>query len=113
MLGEESEQMKQDFMVDVSQKSGVFADAISLKCPMFVDDPNSSKWRMYIDDELRGLTSPHGFMLAPVVVDSKVIGVIFADRLQTERVITAIEYDGFTHFAQLANVCLGAALHAH
>nr|WP_084632453.1 HDOD domain-containing protein [Shewanella waksmanii] len=113
VLGEESEQMKQDFMVDVSQKSGVFADAISLKCPMFVDDPNSSKWRMYIDDELRGLTSHHGFMLAPVVVDSKVIGVIFADRLQTERVITAIEYDGFTHFAQLANVCLGAALHAH
>ncbi len=112
VLGEQAEKMKAEFLIDVSDKSGVFADAIALKCPMFVDDPHSSKWRMYVDASLKQLTGECSFMLAPVVVESKVIGVIYADRFHTERSLTATEYDGFTHFAQLANVCLGATLHA-
>ena len=49
-------------------------------------------------------------MLSPLIVEKKVIGIIYADRAITARTLGQSEFDNFTHFTQLANLCLTAAL---
>ncbi len=77
---------------------------------MFVADPDSAKWRLYMDDDLKSKVSSKGFMLAPLIVEKKVIGMIYADRASSARSLGQSEFDNFTHFSNLANLCLTAAL---
>ncbi|BAJ01333.1 HDOD domain-containing protein [Shewanella violacea] len=109
-LGEGAEQMKTEFIITLEQPQCLFCDSIEHKQAMFVDDPSSPKWRLYMDPDLKSKTSATGFMIAPLVIDQKVIGMIYADRATSERKLTLIEFDNFTHFAQLANVCLSASM---
>jgi len=110
VLGDGAEQMKHEFIITLEQPKCLFCDCIELKQPMFVDEPSSSKWRLYMDDDLKNKTSSTGFMIAPLLVEQKVIGVIYADRASTERKLEQAEFDNFTHFSQLTNVCLSVAL---
>ena len=77
---------------------------------MFIDDPSSEEWRHYMDDDLKSKLSATGFMISPLILEYKVIGMIYADRLSSARTLGQSEYDNFTYFTQLANVCLGAAM---
>lgn len=109
-LGEGAEKMKSEFIITLEQPQCLFCDCIELKQPMFVDDPASPKWRLYMDDELKNKTSATGFMIAPLIIDQKVIGMFYADRDSSQRKLNQAEFDNFTHFTELANVCLGAAM---
>ncbi len=110
VLGDGAEQMKNEFIITLEQPQCLFCDCIELKQPMFVDDPSSAKWRLYMDDYLKNKTSTMGFMISPLLVEQKVIGIIYADRASSGRKLNQSEFDNFTHFSQLANVCLSVAL---
>lgn len=109
-LGEGAEKMKNEFIIALEQPQCLFCDSIELKQPMFVDDPESPKWRLYMDAELKLKVSATGFMIAPLVIEGKVIGMFYADRASSERTLTQSDFEHFTHFTQLANVCLGASM---
>ncbi|WP_237158133.1 HDOD domain-containing protein [Shewanella psychrophila] len=110
VLGEGAESMKTEFIIALEQPQCLFCDSIELKQAMFVDDPSSPKWRLYMDPDLKSKTSATGFMISPLVIEQKVIGMIYADRATSERKLTQVEFENFTHFAQLANVCLSASM---
>ncbi len=111
VLGDNVDKMKNEFIVELYQGKNVFAESIDLKKPLFIDNPQSEKWRLYLDDELKKHTSSQGFMLAPILVDNKVIGLLYADRHSSERKLADEDFERFTHFAQLTNLCLSVSVH--
>ncbi|TRY15545.1 HDOD domain-containing protein [Shewanella hanedai] len=110
VLGEGAEQMKSEFIISLEQTACLFSDSIELKQSMFIDEPSVDKWLRYMNDDLKNKVSATGFMLSPLIVEKKVIGIIYADRAITARTLGQSEFDNFTHFTQLANLCLTAAL---
>ncbi|MCG9697223.1 HDOD domain-containing protein [Shewanella sp. Isolate11] len=110
VVGDDAELMKNRFVVELDSNKSVFSEAIDLKKAMFVDAPLSEKWRFYLDAELLEHTSAAGFMLAPLVIDNKVIGLLYGDRHSSNRTISADEFERFTHFGQLTNVCLSVSI---
>ncbi|KIO36336.1 HDOD domain-containing protein [Shewanella sp. cp20] len=111
VVGENSDKMKNEFVVELNLDKNVFGESVDLKKPLFIDNPGSEKWRLYTDEALRRHTSPMGFMLAPILVDNKVIGLLYADRHSSERKLVDADFDRFTHFAQLTNLCLSVSVH--
>ncbi|MCG9720655.1 HDOD domain-containing protein [Shewanella sp. Isolate7] len=111
VVGENSDKMKNEFIVELNHDKNVFGESVELKKPLFIDNPSSEKWRLYTDEALRRHTSPMGFMLAPILVDNKVIGLLYADRHSSERKLVDADFDRFTHFAQLTNLCLSVSVH--
>ncbi|QYJ83633.1 MULTISPECIES: HDOD domain-containing protein [Shewanella] len=111
VLGENGDKMKNEFIVELNHDKNVFAESVDLKKPLFIDNPSSEKWRLYTDEELRRHTSAMGFMLAPILVDNKVIGLLYADRHSSERKLAEVDFERFTHFAQLTNLCLSVSVH--
>ncbi|MEC4726614.1 HDOD domain-containing protein [Shewanella sp. D64] len=110
VLGEGSEQMKNEFIIALEGNSCLFGESIELKQTMFIDDPSSAKWQGYMNDDLKSKVSATGFMISPLIVEQKVIGMIYADRASSARRLGQSEYDNFIHFSQLASLCLTAAL---
>ncbi|GIU45999.1 HDOD domain-containing protein [Shewanella colwelliana] len=109
VLGDNGEIMKNEFIVELQSAKTVFSEAIELRQPLFIEKPSSEKWRLYMDSDIVKYTSSTGFMLAPLVIENKVIGLLYADRHSSERVISADDFERFTHFSQLTNVCLSVS----
>nr|WP_250885775.1 HDOD domain-containing protein [Shewanella jiangmenensis] len=112
VLGENSDAIKRDFVIDISESEHLFKQAIELKQAFWVDSPDSARWRMYLDEALRKRLSKTGFLIAPMEVDGKVIGLFFADRGVSGRSFDEDAFGSFTHFTQLANVCFSASVRA-
>lgn len=110
MLGSDAEEMKREFIIDLSDKKGLFRQAMEHKEPLWVDDPTSKKWREQCQELLSLHISQRGFLLAPLLVDNKVIGFYYADRGPSERGFEEADFQSFIHFSQLANVCFTVSL---
>ncbi len=110
VLGDNSEKIKREFIVDITEPTHLFRQAVELKTPMWIDSPDSPRWRLQLDEQLKKSVSKQGFLLAPMMVDTKVIGVFYADRGLSGRGFDEEEFDNFTHFTQLANVCFSASV---
>lgn len=103
--GEGVEQMKASFKISLNSSKSVFQDCISLKNGLFVDNPSSSKWRLFMDDDIKAITSATGFMLAPLIMDQTAIGVVYADRESSGRRLSEGDFTSFSHLVDMANVC--------
>ncbi|PKG57514.1 HDOD domain-containing protein [Shewanella sp. GutDb-MelDb] len=110
VLGDGAAEMKNNFTIDLNGDKNLFQESIQIKSALFVDNPHSSKWRLYMDDTLRALTSPSGFMVAPLIMNHTVIGVLYADKDTSGRRLSKEDFVGFSHFAELSNVCFSAAV---
>ncbi len=109
VLGDDVDTMKRKFTVELKEQRNLFKQCIDIKQPLWVDEPQNDKWRVQLSDSHRALVSANGFVLAPLLIEEKVIGIYYADRLGSERSITNEDFDSFVHFTQLANVCLSVA----
>lgn len=110
VLGDNAESMKHDLLIELLPRKSVFSDCIDRKLSLLIDNPYADKWRLHITSELIKHTSATGFMLAPVIIDNKVIGILYADRHSSDRPIIQDDFERFTHFAQLTNLCLSMTL---
>lgn len=110
MLGSDAEQMKREFIIDLSDKKGLFRQSMEHKEFLWIDDPSSKKWREQCQELLSLHVSQRGFLLAPLLVDNKVIGFYYADRAPSERDFEEADFQSFIHFSQLANVCFTVSL---
>lgn len=109
VLGDDVETMKREFSVSLTELNNVFKQCLVKRENIWVNDPNSKTWRAKLGDYHRELVSPKGFVLCPLVVSDKVIGVYYADRVTTLRKFDDESFDSISHFAQLANVCLSVS----
>ncbi|MGL5046838.1 MAG: HDOD domain-containing protein [Shewanella sp.] len=110
ILGRDADAIKQDFVIDLSDKLGLFHQAMDHKTPLWVDDPCSKKWQAQCKELQARHVSRQGFLLAPLLVENKVIGFYYADRGPSERVFEDADFHSFIHFSQLANVCFTVSL---
>jgi hypothetical protein len=63
-----------------------------------------------LDDALVEKLSAFGFLIAPLTVGSKVLGLFYADRHSSGRHFEQQDNESFTHFCQLANVCFTVSM---
>ncbi|WP_425313959.1 HDOD domain-containing protein [Shewanella salipaludis] len=110
VLGDDAQLMKQSFMLDLTAPGNLFRRCVELKSPVWVDSPASVHWSAQLDAKQAALVSAAGFLLAPLLVANKVIGVCYADRHSSQSGFTQEDFDSFTHFIQLTNICLGISL---
>ncbi|MGS0681810.1 HDOD domain-containing protein [Shewanella sp. 125m-7] len=110
VYGEGAQQMKASFNISLNSAKSVFQDCISLKKALFIDNPRSSKWRLFMDDEISAITAATGFMLAPLIMDHTAIGVVYADRDSSGRRLSQDDFISFSHLVDMANVCFSASI---
>ncbi|MGE4260615.1 HDOD domain-containing protein [Shewanella sp.] len=105
-LGDNAEQMKQSFVLELNE------DAIMLKSCL---EKQQACWQgkdsetLPVGDILQQQLPVNGYLVAPLRVENKTIGIFYADRQTTGREISQQDFDSFTHVAQLANLCLSLA----
>jgi len=110
MMGDGAELLKQAFVIELDDPQSVFTQCIGQKKSIWVDTPTSDECKVQIDDRLVERFSQNGFLLAPLAVGHKVLGLFYADRQDSERSFEQEDYDSFTHFSELANVCFGVSM---
>ena len=109
-IGDDVELIKHEWIIELDDSMNLFRQCIELKSPLFINDPNGAKWRLQLTDRLRKQLPSHGFLIAPVIVDMRVIGLFYADRGNSERQFNEEDFDSFTHFSQLANLCFSVSV---
>ncbi|MCH1931565.1 HDOD domain-containing protein [Shewanella sp. A25] len=110
MLGRDADEMKHGFIIDLSDKKGLFRLAMEHKESLWIDNPNALKWQQQCQELPAQHLAKLGFLVAPLLVDGKVIGFYYADRGPSQRVFMEEDFQAFNHFVQLANVCFTVSL---
>ncbi|AZG37592.1 HDOD domain-containing protein [Shewanella psychromarinicola] len=110
MMGDGAELLKQAFVIELDDPTSVFTQCVGQKKSFWVNTPTSNECKVQVDDVLVERFSQHGFLLAPLCVGHKVLGLFYADRQGSERHFEQEDFDSFTHFSELANVCFRVSM---
>jgi HD-like signal output (HDOD) protein len=108
-MGDDAQTMKTNFVIELTDHKSIFAQCIEQKKPYWVSQVSGSEPQSLATDLTEDL-SREGFLIAPLMVGTKVLGVFYADRHASFRRFESIDFDAFTHFSQLANVCFSVAM---
>ena len=110
MIGDDIELLKQAFVIELNHPQSVFTQCVEQKKSIWVNTPTKAECKVEMNDTLVERLSSNGFLLAPLAVGTKVLGVFYADRDGSGRVFEQQDFDSFTHFSELANVCFGISM---
>jgi transcriptional regulator with GAF, ATPase, and Fis domain len=97
-------------VIELDDPTSVFTQCVGQKKSFWVNTPTSNECKVQVDDVLVERFSQHGFLLAPLCVGHKVLGLFYADRQGSERHFEQDDFDSFTHFSELANVCFRVSM---
>jgi hypothetical protein len=110
MMGDDSDAMKAAFLIELDDHKSAFSLCVTEKKPHWVASSSAQS-----DSQLSGISvcsdnllqrlSKEGFIIAPLMVGAKVLGVFYADRHFSFRRFEQSDFESFVHFSQLANVC--------
>nr|WP_144214595.1 HDOD domain-containing protein [Shewanella donghaensis] len=106
VIGDGAERFKQQLLVEMSGSQNPFLDCIETKQSEWVQTLKSHQLG-YLQGEYDFNQLAHGFIIAPIVVNNKVIGLFYADKHSSERNFTQQDFDSVNHLTQLANLCFG------
>lgn len=107
----DNRQISQVFNLPLTQgdkplNDNVFTHAFRQLEAMWVEDLNSEQWRPLLSPTIRSLADNSPFMLAPLAMDKKCLGLFYADRADSQRPLTKEDFASFTHFVRQASLCL-------
>lgn len=106
-LGDDAELMKQHFALEINEETQLLKYCLERQLPCW-SGKNAPEFPPA--GSLLQRTLPElGFLMAPLRVENKIIGIFYGDRANSNRDITQAEFDSFTHVAQLANLCFSLA----
>ena len=106
----DGEQLRQRFALDVSERNNLFSQLLLSLEPAWVTQLNEPRWSPLISPQIRAAVSAKGFFIAPLVIDQQAIGIFYADRADSGRVLNQNDYFSFTHFVQQTSLCLAAVV---
>lgn len=108
MLGDDAEKIKNILSIDISQEKSAFKTCIESSQSQWIDslEQSNNADKVSHSDPFISLLSASGYIIAPIKVDKKVLGLFYADRHSSLRRFEQADVDSFLHFSQLANVCL-------
>lgn len=105
-LGDGAEEMRNDFVLELEGRGTLLKDCIENQRLVWQGEGAD---QAVLGEQLARKVPASGFLLAPLQVDNKVIGVYYADRASSGRDIYPDDFDSFSHFVQLANICFSVA----
>jgi len=104
-LGEDNERLCNELKIDLSNAKNIFHQVIENKKAMHVpSDPK--KLAGTLSRDTLTLLGPPAYLIMPVIVRSKVIGIFMADRNASEREVEEKDFIAFQQFCQQANMGL-------
>jgi len=104
-LGEDNERLCKELRIDLSNTNNIFHQVIENKKAMHVpSDPK--KLTGTLTRSILTLLGPPAYLIMPVIVRSKVIGIFMADRNASGRDIEEKDFIAFQQFCQQANMGL-------
>ncbi len=103
--GKDAVQFKEDFAIPIVGDENLFSHCLKSFEPIWFD-PSVSKWQRFITAKLAKLTADSGFYIAPLAVDKRSIGLVYADRKLGQIPLEETSYVAFQHFVQQTNLCL-------
>ena len=84
----------------------IFNHVLTEKKPLWVSDQGDTRFKPLLAEATIGAIGDRPFFLAPIVVDSQPIGVVFADRSVSNRLLDAESFESFKQFVMQAGLVL-------
>jgi HD-like signal output (HDOD) protein len=107
VLGAGRGELAEVFQFSVGKGStGMIAEVIEKRRSYWVKGPHDREAAPFVTAEIRAVVGETGFFITPIIVHDRAIGVFYADRGVSGRVLDADAYESFLHFAQQANLGL-------
>jgi transcriptional regulator with GAF, ATPase, and Fis domain len=98
-LGKQVDELKQQLIIDLTSNQ-VFKNAVEQRQSLFLKKSNEDN----ISKQIRAMLEGSSYLLMPVVVKNKVIGLLMADRSSSKRDISQQEFIAFQQFCQQTNM---------
>ncbi len=105
VMGDGDEALKKELILELDQRFSELSACIERGQGFWFN----LQHKLRLPERFEKLLPENGCMFAPLKVESKVIGVFYADRASSGRDIEQQDFDSFAHFVQLTNLCLSMA----
>ena len=107
VLGDEGGMLQKNFTFRFDNKSArILQYCIKQEEPLWMDKDKSENLSALLSKKLTDVTGTAAFVIAPIVVKGKVIGLYYADRGLSRRKLVQDNFDNFQFFAQQSNLIL-------
>ncbi|NKF49991.1 HDOD domain-containing protein [Shewanella sp. WXL01] len=110
MYGEDKELLKRSLVILLDESGAVFTQSVRLKQAQLVDKLALESCLTLLPEAVAELIDKQGFMIAPLVVEDKVLGVFYADRIISQQMLTEQDFQGFCHLVQLAGLSFATSM---
>jgi hypothetical protein len=87
-LGQYIDEMIRKFTFPIEEKEDIFNKAVLEKCDIFIPDTEADAVKAAIPPWYKGIMKAPFFVLMPIVINSSVIGLLYADMKGCEEVAT-------------------------
>ena len=105
-----AEPIEKNFVFPLSKQDTVFDEACVTGKAFWLDAPSSLQWRHKLTPALAELSLGEPFFVAPMQVKQTCIGLIYADRANSESLLRAEDFTAFQHFVGQLSLCLSLRL---
>lgn len=107
VLGWDQQALRQRFAFENSPvKANIFIHVMESGEPFWISRDSDSRLLSLVTEEVKYVTGEAPFMVMPILIGSKPIGVFYADRLPSRRPLKEDDFSSFKHFGQQANMAL-------
>ncbi|MCE5333644.1 MAG: HDOD domain-containing protein [Desulfobacteraceae bacterium] len=106
-LGWESENFVSDFRIAVdSSRPNIFSDVLKAPRALWVTEDPEPEILSLLTREMSNLLGTGPFLIMPIAIKNRAIGIIYADRRPSGRELDEESFDNFSFFGQQANMNL-------
>ena len=106
--GDGNEHWSKAFRFEIPPRKSILSECVQGNASFRYDAANPGALAKLIPVDLMRFCEGKDFVLAPMLVGTRSIGVFYADRAQSNAPITQEDFDSFSHFAQQLSMCLAA-----
>lgn len=107
VLGDQANDLQKNFSFKFSEQSGeILMYCMEQKQSLWLDANSPPELSSKVSRKLVDITGTAAFMLAPIVVKNKVIGLYYSDRAPSKRKLEQESFDSFQFFTQQSNMIL-------
>ena len=104
-LGTESEALVKAFQFNLAQQS-VFRKVLEEQKPLWIKDTQRGEQAEWVGTKMRLTLACESFFIGPILIQQRLIGMLYCDRQPSERQLDSESFDSFRHFCQQANVSI-------
>jgi len=111
VIGDNSEWLKEHFKFMLnSAESRIWLHAFKERCALQIDNTSPIDIKRLIPQSLTKKLRSRSFLVAPVIVKNKPIGLLYADQASSKRALNDDNFNGFQLFSQQVNMILNRAM---